>query len=130
MSTEREAILVYGWVGTEDSVGEILKGFADKHSIEEDVGDLCYEISESYSHHFMTVAKKHTKGLKFEIDLVSGQDGYEGGSRYFGFKIDHIYNTDFEDLAKIVSSLNEAYKEIFNGLELEKPTLSTVIYWY
>lgn len=128
MSTERQAMLVYGWTGSHESIGLILSAFAEKHGIEEDSDELVYEIGESYSNLFDRNIKKGKYDL--DIELRHGQDGGEDGMSYFGIACDSIYDLSFEDLVNVQRIMKDALDKTMQDVEHEEPKFSNLVSWF
>lgn len=132
MSTERESILIYGWTGSEKSVGNALVPFAEANEIDGfEVNELGYEITESYSHLFQKSIRKYQKETGYNFEIVSGNNGSEDGEYYFGVKTEYISDMSFENMLIVMKAMKSILDETFNSNVFEEePKYSNVISWY
>lgn len=131
MSTERSAVLIYGWTGSRKSVGEILKPFADENNIETDVEDIGYEIIEDNAHLLNNLIQKMQKQTGYNFEWVQGESNYEGGEYYFGIQTDYISDLSFEQFLSIMQSMKDILEANFKDIYLsESPKFSNVISWF
>jgi len=128
MSTERQAMLIYGWTGSHYSIGLILSAFAEKHGIEENTEELVYEIGECYAELFNRNIKKGQCDL--EIELRHGQDNDEDGMSYFGLACDELQDLSFDEIMTVQKIMKESFDKTMQGIEHEEPKFSNIVSWY
>lgn len=133
MSTERSAVLLIGWQrGDAESLSELLNPIAEHYNIEHDGDDLHNVLTDSYTSLF---SKKMTKEIKKicndnEIEIVSGSDGGEGGSCYFGFGIPYVQGESIVDFLAMIHDISTALKNSIEGIDISEPKVYNVVSWY
>lgn len=131
MSTERNAVLIYGWTGSRKSVGKILESFAKENNIETELEDIGYEIIEDNSHLLSNLIVEMKKKTGYNFEWVQGESNYEGGEYYFGIQTDYISDLSFEQCLSIVQAMKDILEENFKNVHLsEQPKFSNVISWF
>jgi len=133
MSTERSAVLVIGWqCGDAESLTKHLAPIAEHYNIEHDDDDLHTVLTDSYADYFYKNMTNEVKKIcnENEIEIVSGSDGGEDGSCYFGFGIPYVQGESIVDFLAMVHDISTALKNALEGIAISEPKVYNVVSWY
>jgi len=129
MSTERESILIVGWVGQLASMVDVFTPLADKLGLEVDE-DLVYNIGEDYDTIFNKEVSKNQLLVKNGVELVHGTNGSESGSIYLGLVV-NVHGLSRGDFLAITTEVSQIMMNIAEKYNIEtEPRFYNVISWY
>lgn len=129
MSTERESILIVGWVGQLASMVDVLTPMADKLGLDVDE-DLVYNIGEDYGSLFNKEVSKNQLLIKNGVELVHGTNGSESGSTYLGLVV-NVHGLSRGDFLAITADVSQIMMDIAAKYTIDtEPRFYNVISWY
>lgn len=129
MSTERESILIVGWVGQLASMVDVLTPMADKLGLDVDE-DLVYNIGEDYDSLFNKEVSKNQLLIKNGVELVHGTNGSESGSTYLGLVV-NVHGLSRGDFLAITTDVSQIVMDIAAKYTIDtEPRFYNVISWY
>lgn len=129
MSTERESILIVGWVGQLASMVDVLIPLANKLGLEVDQ-DLVYKVGEDYDTIFNKEVSKNQLLVRNGVELVHGTNGSESGSTYIGLVV-NVHGLSRGDFLAITTDVSQIMMDIAKKYNIDtEPRFYNVISWY
>lgn len=129
MSTERESILIVGWVGQLASMVDVLIPLANKLGLEVDQ-DLVYKVGEHYDTIFNKEVSKNQLLVRNGVELVHGTNGSESGSTYIGLVV-NVHGLSRGDFLAITTDVSQIMMDIAKKYNIDtEPRFYNVISWY
>lgn len=129
MSTERESILIVGWIGQLASMVDVLIPLANKLGLEVDQ-DLVYKVGEHYDTIFNKEVSKNQLLVRNGVELVHGTNGSESGSTYIGLVV-NVHGLSRGDFLAITTDVSQIMMDIAKKYNIDtEPRFYNVISWY
>lgn len=148
MGFQVEPILVYGWVGTPETVFEAIKNFVKmpdascsnagffENTCEFNDGCCPRQICENYFDKLTENYKKAIKKLKipenrydsYHINFVRSYDFMDEDRYYLGIEVKRISNLSSEDFTKLQSQMQNILNEVMGDVEYIPAKFHTLLH--